>query len=280
MMPAMRLSWLIGLCLLGCGSRSELYAFGEPGPADPGCPGCDDDCGNGVVEAEEECDLGGDNEDRPALLLTQGSLWKPVMPVDRAKDPVSFYGYVSESSHTGFERVDLSALYAYRDTATERLYLVTHHGIDYRSSGVLLDEGYVELEIEGLPPGAAVVLADEGHELALVGAGRAEARWEFWRNTDGGVLGQLPFPGNWSIEHRIHLQLGIVAWAYVEAAGTEVPLETGDVAVLTAFATPSECRTDCTIPACGDAFVDGGEVCDDGNREPGDGCEPDCKSLH
>jgi cysteine-rich repeat protein len=30
------------------------------------------------------------------------------------------------------------------------------------------------------------------------------------------------------------------------------------------------------LPACGDSVVDAGEECDDGNRQPGDGCDPDC----
>ncbi|MBX7082067.1 MAG: hypothetical protein K1X88_22865 [Nannocystaceae bacterium] len=30
------------------------------------------------------------------------------------------------------------------------------------------------------------------------------------------------------------------------------------------------------LPACGDGVVEADEVCDDGNVEPGDGCEPDC----
>src|SRR5688500_2225527 len=29
-------------------------------------------------------------------------------------------------------------------------------------------------------------------------------------------------------------------------------------------------------PSCGDGIVDAGELCDDGNDQTGDGCEPDC----
>ena len=38
------------------------------------------------------------------------------------------------------------------------------------------------------------------------------------------------------------------------------------------------CDADCTLPSCGDAVVNhaAGEVCDDGNAEPADGCESDC----
>jgi cysteine-rich repeat protein len=32
------------------------------------------------------------------------------------------------------------------------------------------------------------------------------------------------------------------------------------------------CRADCSVPRCGDAILDAGEVCDDGNQQTGDGC--------
>jgi cysteine-rich repeat protein len=36
------------------------------------------------------------------------------------------------------------------------------------------------------------------------------------------------------------------------------------------------CRTNCLLPACGDALVDSAEQCDDGNNIDADGCEADC----
>jgi cysteine-rich repeat protein len=36
------------------------------------------------------------------------------------------------------------------------------------------------------------------------------------------------------------------------------------------------CRNDCRLPACGDGLVSVGEGCDDGNAQGGDGCEPGC----
>jgi cysteine-rich repeat protein len=36
------------------------------------------------------------------------------------------------------------------------------------------------------------------------------------------------------------------------------------------------CRTDCTLPACGDAILDADEACDDGGPWYGDGCTPAC----
>lgn len=48
-------------------------------------------------------------------------------------------------------------------------------------------------------------------------------------------------------------------------------LENSDIA-------PDACRSDCTLPRCGDAVRDlqRGEACDDGNTDDGDGCGADC----
>jgi cysteine-rich repeat protein len=39
----------------------------------------------------------------------------------------------------------------------------------------------------------------------------------------------------------------------------------------------SECRTTCERPRCGDGVLDPGELCDDGNNAPYDGCRADCQ---
>ena len=39
------------------------------------------------------------------------------------------------------------------------------------------------------------------------------------------------------------------------------------------------CRTDCTLPSCGDEVKDSGELCDDGNHLSGDGCSDDCQHI-
>lgn len=44
-------------------------------------------------------------------------------------------------------------------------------------------------------------------------------------------------------------------------------------------ATPDACRTTCFLPRCGDAVVDGGEVCDDGTASPCDGCDETCQPV-
>ena len=57
----------------------------------------------------------GSNADRPAFLLVQGKLSRPIVPVTRSADVVVFYDYSSASAHTGFEESGVSKLFLYRD---------------------------------------------------------------------------------------------------------------------------------------------------------------------
>jgi cysteine-rich repeat protein len=291
--------WLLAalsLLMVCCGARSELEApiwcgngvLEESEACDDGNT-IDHDacsnacavrtCGNNVIDRGEQCDNGADNEDRPALQLTHGSLKQPVMPVDRRMDVTRFYDYASESSHTGFERVNQCAIFLYRDMTTGRLGFITHSGIDEDSSGITLDHGLVDMDIKSLPLGTTIAVGDEEDEVRMPDPTTVTGSWEFWRNSDGGALTSLPFPGNWSFDVRMRFIDGISDWEYVEADGNRVVLDDERVATLTAFDSPSQCRTDCRVPRCGDGFVDGGEVCDDGNSDAGDGCDADCSSL-
>jgi cysteine-rich repeat protein len=280
-----------------CGARSELPVAERCGNGVlEGREECDDGndahgdgctpqctlsgCGDGVVDPEEQCDLGPDNGDRFALLLRHAGSEQSVMPIDRAATSATFYAYFSESSHTGLERVDLAALFLYRDTGSEQLGLITHFGIDADATGMVIDHGLVDMIVDGVPPGAFVTVGDEPDELLFESPDRLVGHFEFWENTDGGGIEPLPFPGEWEIHVRVDLLLGIGAWSYMLADTTEVALDPAEEAILIAHATPSPCRTDCTIPRCGDAIVDGGEVCDDGNTVPGDGCGSDCTTLN
>jgi len=104
----------------------------------------------------------------------------------------------------------------------------------------------------------------------------AHGDWSFDHNTDGGALGGLA-AGAWSIDVVSEFDEGIDAWAYLDGDGAPVPLQLDATANLRAFAGPSACRLDCTVPRCGDGVLDGGEACDDGNAVPGDGCSADCR---
>jgi cysteine-rich repeat protein len=249
--------------------------------------GCRNDCtlntcGNGVLDPGEQCDLGPNNQNRPALLLTQGmTLAVAVPPVDKAQDAALFYNYFSASGHTGFEKLKGSEVFFYRDLGTGTLSLFFEHGIDFTTSGQLQPDSHVIMDITNLPQMATVALADDAtNEFQKSSATSVHGDWSFQQNSDGGVLSNLPFPGNWSVTVTPVMLQGISAWSYVKKDGTLVALTSTAPIVLSAFDSPAACRLDCSIPKCGDGILDGGEVCDDGNNVSGDGCLADCKSLN
>ena len=249
--------------------------------------GCDNHCklpicGDGKVAGNEECDLGPDNGDRPAFLVTQPSgLRFGTNPLVRAKTAVSFYDYSSASSHTGFEEAEESRIYLYVDSGTGRLSLVLTHGIDQDSSGMSQPRANVEMDVTGLPPGVAVELADDfPSEFFSAAPGTASGRWSFGNNSDGGVLGPFPFPGSWKVVVTPRFLRGISSWGWVTDTLKRVPLVMTEPITIEAFAAGTACRKNCTVPRCGDGILDGGEVCDDGNTIGGDGCSANCTSLH
>jgi cysteine-rich repeat protein len=238
-------------------------------------------CGDGFLhEGVEECDGGAANADKPGYLLTQGDLAEVVGPVGRPQSVTEFYDYQSASAHTGFEAVQASRLFLYRDLTNGALSLVTVHGIDLESSGIQQPESHVTQSFDFLPSSTFVALADDvSNEFHSTGATAALGDWSFRRNTDGGVLSGLPSPGAWSIEITMGLLDGVSSWDYVDEAGSMVALDLTATATLSAFDAPAACRLDCTIPRCGDGILDGGEACDDGNTVSGDGCSADCTSA-
>jgi len=235
-------------------------------------------CGNGIVEPGEQCDEGPNNSDRPAVELINGALTKGVRPVQNAKDPESFYDYQSASAHTGFEAVHTSNLFLYQQLGVAGLSLFTIHGIDLDATGQDDGNGAVNQTFSGLPGGSFVALADDNStEFHMVGAANALGLWKFQHNTDGGIIGGIPFPGGWRIEIDSTFLQSVTSWRYVD--GTSFIAIDAPTAILQAYPTPSACRTNCTIPRCGDGVLDGGEVCDDGNNVSGDGCSADCKTT-
>ena len=76
----------------------------------------------------------------------------------------------------------------------------------------------VDMDITGLPPGFTIDLADDNStEFFATGPDhRRPATWIFSRNSDGGVLGGLPFPGVWTITVDGAASLkGITTWGWV-----------------------------------------------------------------
>ena len=248
--------------------------------------GCDNGCklpvcGDGKVAGTEECDLGPDNGDRPAFLITQPSgLRFGTNPLVRAKTAVSFYDFSSASSHTGFEESEESRIYLYVDSGSGRLSLVLTHGIDQDTSGVSQPRADVEMDVTGLPSGVAVEVADDNtNEFFSANPGTATGRWTFGGNSDGGVLGAFPFPGSWKVVVASRFLRGISKWGWVTHTLQRMALVMTEPITIEAFGAGTACRKTCTIPRCGDGILDGGEVCDDGNTVSGDGCSATCTSL-
>ncbi|MFO0615433.1 MAG: DUF4215 domain-containing protein [Polyangiaceae bacterium] len=237
-------------------------------------------CGDGFLRpATEECDAGAGNADRLALVLLDGKSVQPISPVVRSVSSEQFYGYSSASAHTGFEGVTTSNLFLFASPSAPRLSLFSIHGIDLNSSGLSDGECIVQQTFSGLPAGVTVGLTDDDpKEFQLGAAGTAIGDWKYHDNSDGGVLDGLPFPGTWTVQVDSTFVAGVDTWHYVDGDGAPLPLE-ASFAILEARSDPSPCRVDCTLPRCGDGIVDAGEVCDDGNQLPGDGCSPDCLAF-
>lgn len=287
-------SLLLVTCLsFGCGARDELPvptgdggAGGGPSDGGAGATGAGGDvpvtCGDGVVQAPEECDEGAANQNIPNLALLNASLGEELVPVVQivsSGSPIGLYDYRSESAHTGFEGVFSSVLFVHQQAQTPTLDLFTVNGIDFDETGLDSGDCGMTARYTGLPPGWFVSIADDFEaEFAAVGPDSVFGDWEWHHNSDGGVISGLPFPGNWRIQIDVSLQPCVTTWEFAHDDGETFDLAT-PVAVLQAFDRPSLCRPDCTIPVCGDGYADGGEVCDDGNNDFGDGCAGDCSFV-
>jgi cysteine-rich repeat protein len=238
-------------------------------------------CGDGKRAGNEECDLGLNNGERPAFLISQPSgLRIATNPLIRRQSVVDFYDFRSASSHTGFEAVGESRVYLYADALSGKLSLIVTHGIDADDSGQNQPRSQVEMDIVDLPSGFRIELADDrSSEFFVSGPTAVAGRWNFEGNSDGGVIGNLPFPGTWKIKVSPRFLQGISTWGWVRDDLARIPLNMNEPITIEAFDQSSACNRNCTIPRCGDGRLDGGEVCDDGNTRDGDGCSDNCKRL-
>lgn len=233
-------------------------------------------CGDGIVQSGEACDGGAANDDRPAAYYVYYDTIYDGTPIQTGDDVVSFYDYRSASGHTGYEEVGKSTVFLFYDPQGGALSLVTLSGIDADGGGPSQGRGHVSQTFSGLPDGTSILIADDHpDEFDYIGAHEILGNWNFHDNTDGGVIG-LPWPGDYAIDIDTTLGEGMTSWGAIWATGQFLDGGESLHATLVVQSTPSACRTDCTIPRCGDGILDAGEVCDDGNESSGDGCAASC----
>lgn len=236
-------------------------------------------CGNGVLEKGEDCDAGAANADVYALALRVNGADIPLTPLERTQTGIQFFARSSGSSHTGFEALGAARLMLERDTNSGVLSLVIVAGIDKNGTGLSQPQANVTMKLSGVPQTASVVLSDEGGEFAATSPGIVMGDWSFKNNSDGGVLSGLGLPGTWTITIAPTFSSGITSFAFVDGDGSLITLPMNASIQLVAKVLPASCRTDCSVPVCGDGVLDAGEACDDGNASDGDGCAADCASL-
>jgi cysteine-rich repeat protein len=259
------------------GSAGAAGSGGFGGGGSGGAGGSANLCGDGKLGPGETCDDGPKNTDTSALLLLVNGAAIPVTPLDRSGTAQSFYNYFSASSHTGFEEVGASRIMLHRNVNTGQMSLVLHHGIDFNTSGQQQPSGKVQMKISG-PESMFVIFADDNQqELSMVGPGTVSGNWTFTNNSDGGILGGFPLPGDWNLDISPFFQQGIQSWAFVDGSGKLRELGiNGSLTLQSRSSSQGLCRLDCTVPTCGDGRLDAGEQCDDGNQSNTDGCRSDC----
>ena len=229
---------LVALVCAGCGARTGLDAgFGVAAV-----------CGDGIVQAGEECDTGAElGSICPAFRVSQRGVPQDVVPVARSRSAVAFYSYTSKSAHTGFEALGASRLFLYRDTEDDALSLFTLHGIDIDSSGIAQPTSDVVQRFTHLPEGTFVALTDDyDKEISMQSATSALGTWEFEQNTDGAIFSGIPAGREFAIQIASDFQVGVNEWAYVDGDGTMIPLQLTETTTIERRFEPCDCRPDCT----------------------------------
>lgn len=226
-------------------------------------------CGDGIVSSGEICDFGSGNEDGPALTLTQGGVTRALQPALGRNDIITFYDYRSASSHMGFEQELEGRILLYLDRTSNSLFLILNYGADNPESQ---PESKVEVTVEGVPTSAIAVLADDRPDEFDGGSGTFAGRFGFDQNTDGGVIGPLPYPGAWRIVITHQASEGVERLVFLDRGTVSIGLDRTTPVVLESRTTRTACRTDCQAPRCGDGRLDPGELCD----SPDPLCGPTC----
>lgn len=160
--------------------------------------------------------------------VTQGGSNHAVEPVERAQTVSSFYNYFSDSAHTPFVEAYASVLYLYLDTGSSKLYFVFHFNVDGSGS----PDGQADVELQGIPAGAAVAVSDDPGEFNL--ARNPQGQFHYFTNTDGGALGPLPTSSEWTMKVDLtHYGPDPARYQrWVDSDGTHVPLSmTGQVTI-------------------------------------------------
>lgn len=262
------------------GTTSQGGAAGTGGVVSSGgtggSPGI---CGDGTIGPGEQCDLGADNAASAAFVVTQGGTSFPAIPFIQTGTGADFYSYSSVSAHTGYEAPGMSRIFLYLDKSTRVLSLIFFHGVDQDSSGLEQPSSTVQLLFSGLPDSTAIGISDDSNELIMTSSTTATGLWSFTNNSDGGVLHGFPLPGDWTITVEPYFIKGNWTWTWLKPDGSEIYLDTTQPLTIEARSKHGQCRSDCTIPQCGDGIWDGGEVCDDGQPSES-GCSLNCMSFN
>jgi len=189
--------------------------------------------------------------------LKQGSNSWTIPAVERPQTPKSFYNYYSYSSHTGFEKQGQSFVFLYRDIndPNEDVSLFLIHDID--NSKIYGAEA--DIDLTGIPAGAYLAESDDRGEFKVhyPSQGRAQGRWWWGRNTDGGAIGGLPTDESWSITINPTYWLKVNSWAYYYAGGDNIALDMSQPITISYAAqeTPTTLETDEGTPITLGAFA-------------------------
>jgi cysteine-rich repeat protein len=234
-------------------------------------------CGDGIIDPGEQCDDGPQNQVAAAFWVTQSGRSFAATPLVRDMSDVDFYSYSSASAHTGFEALETSRIMLYLDRSTRSLGLIVFHGIDENSSGESQPKSLVVMQFSGLPETTTVDVIDDDsqNEFTMTSSTEGTGYWNFTGNSDGVALGNLPIPDDWTITVSPAFRSGVSTWTWIQSDGSLVDLDLTLPLTIQARSSHRQCRSDCTIPWCGDGILDGGEICDDG-QPSALGCSADC----